>query len=121
MNIRQSLHAWLLSLLNLIDSLIIRFIDGLASVIRGTTLSDLVAYLLLVAVLCLVVWRARHRLMARSDLGELRCPRCGSDLNRIRRRKRDRALNLFLPVKRYRCRNRDCQWKGLRIVQPHSE
>ena len=40
------------------------------------------------------------------------CPNCGGDLLRIRRYPIDRLLSLFVPVRRFRCR--DCLWEGLR-------
>jgi hypothetical protein len=83
--------------------------------VLGTSASDLVAYLLLLLVIGLVVWRLRWRLMATPRFTEGRCPVCGSGLHRIHRRGRDRVVNLFVPVRRYQCRNHDCRWRGLRV------
>lgn len=40
------------------------------------------------------------------------CPRCGSELLRIRRRAIDRVLSVFWRVQRYSCNNFQCQWEG---------
>lgn len=40
------------------------------------------------------------------------CPQCGGRLIRMTRRAMDRALSLFVPVRRYRCQNFSCQWEG---------
>lgn len=49
-----------------------------------------------------------------------RCPICGGYLERIRRRRLDRLLSLFVEVRRYQCQNHRCQWEGtLRVNQKH--
>ncbi len=115
MNIRQTLYSRLVSLLEGLNNLGINLIQGLANFARGTTLSDLLAYLLLILVLGLALWRTRQRLTTQPRFTELECPQCGADLSRIHRRRRDRALSLFVPVRRYQCKNRECRWSGLRI------
>ncbi len=40
------------------------------------------------------------------------CPRCASDLLRIRRRPVDRVAGWFAPSRRYRCQSFRCQWEG---------
>jgi hypothetical protein len=115
MNIRQTLFAWLVGLLEGLENLITGLIQGVTDLVRNTTLSDLTAYVLLLLVAGLGIWRLRQRLMTRSRFTEPRCPRCGSDLHRIRRYWRDRVANLFVPVRRYQCKNQECRWRGLRV------
>jgi hypothetical protein len=115
MDIRQTLFSWLRGAVRWMEALLGRFGQNLARFVRNTTLSDLVAYVLLVAVIVLVGWRTRYRLLTSPRLSALRCPRCGSELHRIHRRWHHRVLNLFLPVRRYRCADRSCGWRGLRI------
>ena len=43
-----------------------------------------------------------------------RCPRCGGPTRRTRRRVRDRVASLFGPLRRYRCGDLQCGWKGNR-------
>jgi hypothetical protein len=114
-NIRQTLFAWLKALLAGLERLISNFVQYVVGLVRGTTLSDLVAYLLLLIVAVLVVWRIRWRLMSSSRFTEIKCPSCGNDLHRIHRHTWDRVVNLFVPVRRYQCKNRDCRWRGLRV------
>lgn len=40
------------------------------------------------------------------------CPMCGKVLNRMRRRAIDRMVSVFVPFKRFRCRDVSCQWEG---------
>ena len=117
MSIRQTLYTGLVRFLGQLDRLISGVGQGLVSFVRGTTLSDLIAYLLLVIVVALATWRTRHRLMIHPQLPEAVCPRCNSDLARIPRRRRDRLLNLVIPIRRYQCTNGDCRWKGRRIYR----
>ena len=115
MNIRQTLFSWWVSLLQGLENLVSGLIRGIANLIRNTTLSDLTAYALLIVVACLGFWRFRQRLRTSSRFTEPRCPRCGSELHRIRRYWRDRVASVFVPVRRYRCKNRECGWRGLRV------
>jgi hypothetical protein len=115
MNIRQTLFAWWVSLLKGLENLVTDLIRGVTDLVRNTTVSDLTAYVLLFVVAGLGFWRLRQRLMTRTRFTEPRCPRCGSDLHRIRRRWRDRVANVFVPVRRYQCKNGECGWRGLRV------
>ena len=40
------------------------------------------------------------------------CPRCGGELERVRRRFVDRVISVLWAVRRYRCRNVLCVWEG---------
>jgi hypothetical protein len=115
MNIRQTLFAWLVGLFERLEALVTGLIRSLTDFARRTTLSDLTAYVLLFVVAGLVIWRTRQRLMTQPRFTETKCPRCGGDLARIHRRWRDRAANLFVPVRRYQCKDRECRWRGLRV------
>lgn len=41
------------------------------------------------------------------------CPQCGEPLHRVHRHPLDRLLSLFVPLRRYTCYARDCQWTGV--------
>lgn len=75
------------------------FITGF---VLGTSLSNLIAYVLLLGVAGLVVWRLRWRLVTSPRLTDLACPLCDGELRRIRRRSRDRLADRFVPVRRYK-------------------
>jgi hypothetical protein len=76
------------------------------------TTSDLLGLGLIVLAIVVVLWRVRVRLMQR-HAGST-CPICGGELHRRHRRWSDRVLSLLVPVGRYRCRNKECRWEGLR-------
>jgi hypothetical protein len=118
-DLREGLLSWMASLLKGVEGLIATVFRGSLAFVQRTTLSDLLAYLLLLAVAIVLGWRSRWRVMHTPRLSELICPRCGSDLHRIHRRALDRALNLLVPVRRYQCKNRDCHWRGLKVAGKH--
>ena len=115
MQIRVTILGWLRQGYQALGALVGGSLLGLVGFVRNTTLSDLTAYLLLLIVVVIVVWRTRWRLMRAPRFTVRACPRCGSDLHRIRRRLQGRLLNLYVPVRRYRCQDRDCPWTGLRV------
>lgn len=117
MNIRLTLYSWVVTMLAGLNNLMASLVQGVSGFVLGTTLSDLVAYLLLTLVAGLVIWRTRTRLLSEPRLTTIKCPYCGSGLHRIHRRSCDRLVNLFVPVRRYQCQNRDCRWKGLRVYR----
>ena len=117
MNIRQSVYAWLVALIARLGHLLDGLSQWLANLVRTTTVSDLIAYLLLLVVAGLVIWRVRHRLLTVPRFSDSQCPRCGSDLSRIHRRASDRLLSFFVPVRRFQCKNGECEWRGLRVYQ----
>ncbi len=45
------------------------------------------------------------------------CPICGSTLERIHRKPLERMLSSFVSIRRYRCPNSECNWKG-RFIEP---
>jgi hypothetical protein len=82
---------------------------------QDTALSDPLAYALLLTTLVFIVWFVRRWLTTTPQLAEPQCPKCGTELGRIHRRALDRLVDKYVPVARYRCRNRDCRWHGLRV------
>jgi len=121
MNIRETLFAWLVDLLDSLDDLGASLVEGVKRFARNTTLSDLTAYGLILLVLGLVAWRTRWRLMTSPRWTTQSCPVCGSELHRTRRRTRDRFVNLLVPVRRYRCKSSECHWQGLRVSRSRHE
>jgi hypothetical protein len=121
MQIRQTVLLWLRQGVQVLGTLGERLTQSAQSFVRGTTLSDLTAYVLLLVAIAFVVWRTRWRLMRMARFTTLECPRCGSDLRRIHRSTVDRVLSFFVPLRRYRCSNRDCSWLGLRVSSGRHE
>jgi hypothetical protein len=80
--------------------------------IVNITTSDLIGLSLIALAVVVALWRVRVRLTER--LAGNTCPLCGEGLRRRHRRWSDRVLSLLVPVLRYRCKNRDCRWEGLR-------
>jgi hypothetical protein len=115
MNIRESLFAWLLAAVESAQNLVAALARGLARFVQGTTLSDMVAYVLILVVAILVAWRTRYRILTNPRLAQIQCPRCGGDLRRIHRRWYHRLLNLAIPNRRYGCKDPACGWRGLRV------
>lgn len=89
--------------------------QSFVSTLRQVTAYHAIGVLLLVGSTTVVVSRIRHRLQTSKGLTALKCPECGSELHRSHRHALDRAISCFVPVGRYRCRNRQCNWRGLRV------
>jgi uncharacterized integral membrane protein len=121
MSIRQSLLAGASGFLAGLGELLSTVVGSIADFVRGTPLSNLTAYVLLLGVIGLAAWRLRWRLMTSPRLTVQACPRCGGELHRIRRRSRDRLVDRFVPVRRYQCRNKECRWRGLRVHRSRHE
>ena len=76
---------------------------------------NLLGFVLVVMALGFILWRIRVRLPQSPRLRTTICPRCGSELRRVRRTPLDRILTaVFFPQgRRYRCSNPGCRWNGL--------
>lgn len=62
------------------------------------------------------IWRTRQHVFNNRDFWSTNCPSCFQEntLKRVHRTQKDKLWNvLFVPVRRYRCKN--CRWKGLRL------
>lgn len=119
MNLRRSVATWARSA---ISGLLSRFqnLDGeISGLLERVSLSDIVGVLLILVALVAILVRLRWRLLTASSLTDLSCPRCGGPIYRVHRKWYDRLLSLYAPVRRYRCRNTACRWKGLRFGHTH--
>jgi hypothetical protein len=124
MEIRQTLLVWARRSYQTAEYLLGGILRGLEAAVRRTTISDLTALVLLAVSLVAVTWRIRWRMLRTPRYTARTCPLCGEDLQRTHRRLGDRVVNVYVPVRRYRCRNRDCGWNGLRVgtgVSPPEE
>jgi hypothetical protein len=121
MQIRETLLGWLRQGFAGLTSFGGGVLGGVVAFVRDTTLSDLTGYVLLLFAFVFVIWRTRWRLMTMPRFTARKCPRCGCELHRVHRRPSDRWVSLVVPVARYRCRNQDCRWRGLRIKRARHE
>lgn len=92
-----------------------RLIEALVYEATHITPSDALGLILIVLSLLVLTWRIRYRLRRSPSYAGTTCPACGGSLHRTRRTLMDRVVNQFVPVRRYRCKNPDCRWTGLRV------
>jgi len=116
MNIRASLVGLLNAVTGAGLNAIVSLFNNLVGLRSRLGLSELIAIPMLIGVLLLLIWRIRWRLRNTPALvDDTHCPRCGGGLQRVHRRSSDRAISIFVSVRRYRCTNRDCGWSGRRV------
>jgi len=115
MDIRVTLWRWLSLLLEKLTSGLDLVIGRSVQRITSMTLSDLVGVILIVTAVVAVLWRVRWRLTHEERFAADACPVCGSELHRIHRTHLDQIVNVFVPARRHQCKNRDCNWSGLRF------
>ena len=97
------------------------FLRRVGNFLQRLTFSDLIGGALLIAALVLLYLRGRWRLMTMERFTARVCPGCGGRLHRVHRRPIDRLVNVIVPVVRYRCRNPECRWRGLRVKRARYE
>lgn len=119
--IREMMAGWLASAAEGFTAAGSGFLRRVGRFLQDVTLSDLVGYALLAAALVLFYLRGRWRLMTMERFTARVCPRCGHGLHRVHRRPIDRLVNMLVPVARYRCRNPECDWRGLRVKRARLE
>jgi hypothetical protein len=114
-NLRQRLTdgfiaaaVWLLSRFRSFDNRVVTWLEQVS-------LSDVSGAMLVLAAITAVLLRVRVRLLSNPRLTLLRCPDCGGSIHRIHRHTFDRLLGLYVPVRRYRCQDLQCGWRGLRV------
>lgn len=112
MEIRATIVRFLRAAWRAVSGALIASVDAVAYRVMHITTSDLIGLGLIGVAIVVVLWRVRVRLSQR--LAGRTCPVCGGELYRRHRRWQDRVLSLLVPVARYRCKNRDCRWEGLR-------
>ncbi|MCX7706668.1 MAG: hypothetical protein N2204_01495 [Anaerolineae bacterium] len=119
-NIRASVMRWLRTAATIVLQGAGRLDDAVMRFLARTTLSDAVAYVLILGAVVALLLRVRWRLQNTPRYTELKCPRCGGDLHRVHRTTADHLISVVVPVRRYRCGNRDCRWHGRRVVASES-
>ena len=116
MSIRSTLFRWAavgsqnaLHVLGRVD-------DAIANSIARLTLSNAIGLVLVILAVGALILRIRWRLVRSASQTALRCPRCCGGVHRVHRRWGDRVVSLFVPVRRYRCSNRECGWCGIHVA-----
>jgi hypothetical protein len=94
--------------------------EQLLNAAANTGLLRIAVLFLVLAALVVGAAYLRWRLMHSPSLTQLTCPTCGNLIERVPRRPLDRLINWYVPVMRYQCSTRDCQWEGLRILTADS-
>jgi hypothetical protein len=91
--------------------------------LRALPVSTVIGWLLVLLAVPFVVYRVRYRFTTSEQWQAEDCPRCGSGLRRTHRNSLDRFLSYTLmpSARRYRCKNTDCHWNGLRRRRQHQD
>lgn len=120
MNIRRSVLGWLSRFAQGVLQGVGQFDDRIAYWLARTTVSDTIGFVLILGALVAIVLRFRWRLLHNPALSSLTCPECSGALHRVHRTRLDHLINMFVPVRRFRCANRECKWQGLRVYSTRS-
>lgn len=115
MNIRRSLFNWLSKVAQALLRGAGQLGDTTLERLAAITLSDAIGLLLVLGALLAIVLRTRWRLLTNPALSTELCPKCQGPIHRVHRTRLDHVINIFVPVRRFRCANHECRWKGLRI------
>jgi hypothetical protein len=116
MSIRSTLFHWASTGSQNALHVLGRMGDALARSIARLTLSNAIGLVLVIMAVVALILRIRWRLVRSASQTVLRCPRCGGGVHRVHRRWGDRIVSLFVPVRRYRCSNRECRWCGVHVA-----
>jgi hypothetical protein len=119
LNLRASLAVWFREFINQLFSRFQQLDGTLGAFLARLSLSDLVGALLITCAVVAVIYRVRWRLLNNPALSATICPKCGGPIHRIHRKPLDRLISLYVPVRRYRCHNSGCAWRGLRVGRHH--
>jgi len=116
MNIRSTFFAWATIVAQNAFHALGHVDNAVADAIARLTLSNALGLVLILGAVFAIVLRVRWRLIRAESLTTLRCPRCGGSIHRVHRRAGDRVVGWFVPVRRYRCSNKECRWGGIRVA-----
>jgi hypothetical protein len=119
LSLRQTLTAWARTTFHRILSRAQQLDEQVGALLTQVSLSDVIGSLLVAAAVVALLLRIRWRLLHDARLTKVACPRCGGAIHRTHRKRLDRLVCLYVPVRRYCCSNRECRWKGLRVGRGH--
>ena len=114
LEIKNYIYTFIRFIMFTMGDTIIWFRNNTLFLMKQFEVSDLVGISLIIYVLYLIAERWRERMIER--FSELKnCPKCGSDLNRIRKEFKHTVMSYiyFLQVKHYHCTA--CSYKGIKL------
>ena len=114
MNIKRELFNILKKVIFFIMDIIIYILSIVVKIIRNIEISDLIGMILIMMAFIMVITRIRTRIIQRfSQLSE--CPKCGEDLNRAHRTRKQKLLGWLLYVKVMHFSCKKCDYHGLQL------
>ncbi len=119
MNLRATLAAWWRMMVGRLFSHFQQLDAGLTAFLAQISLSDFVGAVLITGAVVAVLYHIRWRLMNNPSLAAAACPKCDGPIHRIHRKPLDRLISVYVPVRRYRCHQSECNWNGLRVGRHH--
>ncbi len=114
LEIKNYIYTFIRFIMFTIGDIIVWLRNNTLFIIKQFEVSDLVGISLIIYVLYLIAERWRERMIERfSELTN--CPKCGSDLNRIRKEFKHLVMSYiyFIQVKHYHCTS--CSYKGIKL------
>lgn len=118
-NLRSSVTLWARETVHRLLQRVTSLDEQINAFLTQVSLSDLLGFALVLIAVVAILLRVRWRLLNTPKLAQLRCPKCDGNLYRIHRTGIDRLINVYVPVRRYRCRADGCGWSGLRMGRGH--
>ncbi len=120
-DIRASLRRLAAGFVHVMLAIVDRELASTDQFLSRHTTSDLIGMALIAGALIFIGWRTRYHFLHSDRFTKHACPRCGGPIVRVHRTSFDRLMGrvLFLPLFRFRCRNRACGWSGRRYGEHH--
>lgn len=90
--------------------------NAVADLIASLSLSRALGLVLMFAAVVAIGFRVRWRMVRTLSMTILRCPCYNASTRLVHRRWGERVMSWFVPVRRYRCSNRERHWGGIRVA-----
>ena len=116
MEIKHYIYVIIRSILFSIGNFIKTLRDGTIFLIDKFEVSDIVGISLIIFALLLIANRWRERMIERYSILK-KCPKCSSELKRIRRKLKHKITGFiyFVNVKNYHCK--ECDYNGIKMMK----
>jgi hypothetical protein len=89
--------------------------EGIEELFASLQISNLFGLLLLIIGAVLLVRRLIMRLREAPSLTVTKCPRCNGSITRTHRHSLDHLISILVPIRRYKCNDQSCGWRGIRV------